>query len=148
MVRCSSNGQNASIAPVDSILTPTKQFLNKPPTNYMKFSGQLAKYDSNENEEEFLADPSSTAGLPVMAGGQKMNCELMNCVTEHCQKGNDHMFCASLANLPEHHHPVHQRQQCISPHSFHVQRNQRKVPEQVYHLYETQDAFGNLLQQV
>lgn len=150
MIHSGRDEQHASITRIDSNLTPVKQPFKRTAASceqYSDLSDGIAKYDYNQIEKEFARDSFLTA-IPVVTTDPKMVDESMNGFTVHWQKTTDCRFSEHLAGSSA--YPLNQQWQQYrsTPDLCQMQLNHREVPEQLYHLYETQDAFGNLLAQL
>uniref|UniRef100_A0A0R3RUI7 Enhancer of mRNA-decapping protein 3 n=1 Tax=Elaeophora elaphi TaxID=1147741 RepID=A0A0R3RUI7_9BILA len=129
---------------IDSNLIPIKESFKRTAISYNDHhTDEVAKYDYNQIEKEFANDLSLRKFSSV-----KIDQKMIDKFTKGQRTSDrDRRFLEHLTSSfapPSN----HQRKQCRStPNLCEVQFDQREVPEQLYHLYETQDAFGNLLQQ-
>ncbi|VDO30302.1 unnamed protein product [Onchocerca flexuosa] len=134
--------QCTSVIQINSNFTPMKQSLKK--------QQQIAniKYDYNQIEKESARDHPFLEEISLVKNDPEIIGESTNGCAVHQQKIIRRGFSEHLAGLSTY-TSNQQYQQCKSiPDLCQVQSNHREVPEQLYHLYETQDAFGNPLAQL
>ncbi|CAG9534087.1 unnamed protein product [Cercopithifilaria johnstoni] len=139
------NEQPTSTARLDSNFIPMKESFKKTARSYEQcsdhHSNEVAKYDYNQIEEEFAND-LYLRKIPSMT----INTEVIDENTSG-QRTSNSRFLGHLVGSFAHPSNYQQQQYRNIRNICEVKSNHRKVPEQLFHLYETRDAFGNLLEQ-
>ncbi|KAL3997487.1 hypothetical protein ACH3XW_11110 [Acanthocheilonema viteae] len=139
--------QPISSTRINSNLIPMQESFEKTATNCGYYSDhhndEIAKYDYNQIEKEFAND-ISLRKIPLITNDSK----IIDKSTNGQRKKNDRRFLEHLAGSFAYSSSNQQQQYRSTTDLCEVQMNHSKVPEQLYHLYETQDAFGNLLEQL
>ncbi|VDN88036.1 unnamed protein product [Brugia pahangi] len=144
MIYSERNGQNTSSIIIPMEHSTKRKFINC--KHYNEFNDEIMKYDYNQIKKEFVTD-SSLIKIPVTINPSKIANEFTNDFKLDWQQNNDRRFSKNLpysfASF------LNQKRQSYRniPDLFQKQPNHKNVPEQLYHLYETQDAFGNPLKQ-
>uniref|UniRef100_A0A915PRA7 Uncharacterized protein n=1 Tax=Setaria digitata TaxID=48799 RepID=A0A915PRA7_9BILA len=92
---------------------------------YNKLNDEDGKYKYKQTEKKFVTEPSLEK-VSIVTTDQKLIDESVSVPQQKT------IHCGSLEHLPIHNWDYQQL-------------NKSEVPEQLYHLYETQDAFGNPL---
>lgn len=133
MINCWRNEQPTSTTRLDLNLIPMKESFKKATTNCDHRRSKVAKYDYKQIEKEFASD-SFLRKIPSVT----INPKIINESTKE-QRKNDRKFLKHLIGSSMYYSNHQWKQSRSTP-------NYRKVPEQLYHLYETQDAFGNLME--
>ncbi|OZC04887.1 hypothetical protein X798_08157 [Onchocerca flexuosa] len=143
--RLSTNAQNVDVSHWTA--PSTKKAVKKEVSNQI-MSNEVAKYDYNQIEKESARDHPFLEEISLVKNDPEIIGESTNGCAVHQQKIIRRGFSEHLAGLSTY-TSNQQYQQCKSiPDLCQVQSNHREVPEQLYHLYETQDAFGNPLAQL
>lgn len=107
-------------------------------------SDEVTKYDYNQIDKEFAND-LFVRNIPSMTTDPKI---IGKCTNRQRTSSKERRFLEYLVGSSPY-SSNHQQQLCRNwPDLCEVQSNHRNVPEQLYHLYETQDAFGNLIEQL
>uniref|UniRef100_A0AAF5RX21 Uncharacterized protein n=2 Tax=Wuchereria bancrofti TaxID=6293 RepID=A0AAF5RX21_WUCBA len=135
MIHSERNGQNTSIIPMEH---SSKRNV----INCKESSDEIMKYDYSQIKKEFVRD-SSLIEIPMTTNTSKIADDNRT----DWQRSNDRRFSKNLpysfaSSLNQKRQPYRN-----IPDLCQKQSNHRKVPERLYHLYETQDAFGNPLTQ-
>ncbi|VDK77834.1 unnamed protein product [Litomosoides sigmodontis] len=144
------DGPTSSITRLNSNAIQMKESFKKTTTtsydhyNDHHRNDEATKYDYNQIEKEFAND-SSLRSIPSMTTDRKI---IDKCTNGQGTSSKECRFLEHLVSSSAR-SSNHQQRLCRNwPDLREVQRNHRNVPEQLYHLYETQDAFGNLMEQL